>query len=568
MIRVLVLFVLLFALAAGFSWLADRPGDVVMVWQGQRIETSVMAVAVGVVALVAVLMLGWSLLRGLWNTPGAIGGWWGRRRREKGWNALSSGMIAVGAGDPRLAAKQAAEARRILGDEPLALLLEAQSAQLSGDRAAARVAFEQMVEKPETQLLGLRGLYVEAQRHGEPDAARHFAEAAVGRAPGLAWAGQAVMDFDAQSRDWQGALADLDRNLRHKLVDKKDGKRLRAVLLTARALELQETEPDTARALAVEAHGLAVDLVPAAVLAGRLYSRAGEVKKAAKVLEATWVAAPHPDIAEAYAHARLGDSARDRMNRIKDLARSRNNHPEGVLALARAALEVRDFAEARATLKPLLTSQPTRRACLLMAEIEEAEHGDIGLVRGWLARALRAPRDPAWVADGVVSDHWLPVSPVTGKIDAFEWKVPPEQATGPIADLIDDAREALEKSGTLLPLEVTPASAPKVIEVAPVAAAPAIVSAAAPVAASAPVATAAEPVAPEATVAAETVPAGLVGGMPRPAQVPGGATVVPMTARAGTAEVAAAFPLKAPDDPGPDGADAAAGERKKLFGLF
>lgn len=555
MIRVLVLFVLLFLLAAGFSWLADRPGDVVMVWQGQRIETSVMAVAVGLVAMVAALMLAWSLLRGLWHTPGAIGGWWGRRRREKGWNALSRGMIAVGAGDPRLAAKQAAEARRILGDEPLALLLEAQSAQLSGDRAAARVAFERMVEMPETQLLGLRGLYVEAQRHSEPDAARHFAEAAVSRAPGLAWAGQAVMDFDAQSRDWQAALADLDRNQRHKLVDKKEGKRLRAVLLTARALELQETDPETARALAVEAHGLAVELVPAAVLAGRLYARAGEVKKAAKVLEATWVVAPHPDIADAYAHARLGDSARDRMNRVRDLARARNNHPEGVLALARAALEARDFAEARGVLKPLLTTQPTRRACLLMAEIEEAEHGDVGLVRGWLARALRAPRDPAWVADGVVSDHWLPVSPVTGKIDAFEWKMPPEQATGPISDLIDDAREALEKSGTLLPLETAPTGAAKLIEVTS-APAPAVTSDAAQPAAAPAVATAA--------TAVEAMPATVA---PRPAQVPGGATVVAMNPRA-PAEAAPVFPLKAPDDPGPEGGESGEADRKRLFGLF
>ena len=45
-------------------------------------------------------------------------------------------------------------------------------------------------------------------------------------------------------------------------------------------------------------------------------------------------------------------------------------------------------------------------------------------VREWLARAVRAPRDPAWTADGIVSDEWEPLSPVTGRLDAFEWKVP------------------------------------------------------------------------------------------------------------------------------------------------
>ncbi len=59
----------------------------------------------------------------------------------------------------------------------------------------------------------------------------------------------------------------------------------------------------------------------------------------------------------------------------------------------------------------------------LMAEIEEAEHGDEGRVREWMARAMRASGDPVWTADGVVSEHWLPVSP-NGRLDGFQWKVP------------------------------------------------------------------------------------------------------------------------------------------------
>jgi len=64
-----------------------------------------------------------------------------------------------------------------------------------------------------------------------------------------------------------------------------------------------------------------------------------------------------------------------------------------------------------------------------MAEIEEAEHGETGTLFEWLQRAARAPRDPAWVADGVVSDDWAPVSPVTGGLDAFVWTTPKEQVS-------------------------------------------------------------------------------------------------------------------------------------------
>jgi HemY protein len=68
-----------------------------------------------------------------------------------------------------------------------------------------------------------------------------------------------------------------------------------------------------------------------------------------------------------------------------------------------------------------------------MAEIEEGEHGDQGRVRSWLARALIAPRDPVWTADDQVFDRWAPVSPVSGRVGAFEWKVvaeprPPREA--------------------------------------------------------------------------------------------------------------------------------------------
>ncbi|CAN0500953.1 unnamed protein product, partial [Discosporangium mesarthrocarpum] len=68
--------------------------------------------------------------------------------------------------------------------------------------------------------------------------------------------------------------------------------------------------------------------------------------------------------------------------------------------------------------------RPPVRVCELMAEIEQGEFGDRGRAREWLARAVRAPRDPAWVADGQVSKVWLPVSPVTGELDAFAWTVP------------------------------------------------------------------------------------------------------------------------------------------------
>jgi HemY protein len=423
MLRVILFLALVGALALAGAWLADRPGDVAITWMGWRIETSVL-VAMGAVAATALLaILLWSIARALLRSPRAVSGALQERRRRKGYVAISRGLVAIGAGDVRAARKFAGEAGKIAPDEPLALLLRAQTAQLSGDRAAAEQAFRAMAERDATRSLGLRGLYVEAQRRDDRDAARTYAEAAASDAAALPWAGQAVLEFRCAEADWDGALAALEASKRSRAIHAATYRRHRAVLLTARALALEETDPEATKTSALEAAKLAPDLVPAAALAGRLLVEAGAARKAARVLEKAWRLNPHPDLAEIYTHLRSGDSARERLARVETLARQSPGHEESMLAVARAAIEAHEFGRARAILAPL-RAQPTQRLAMLMAELEGAEHGDEGRAREWMARAVRAARDPAWTADGMVSDRWMPVSPVSGRLDAFEWKVP------------------------------------------------------------------------------------------------------------------------------------------------
>ena len=420
MIRVVLFLVSVTLIAAGFVWVADRPGDVAITWMGYRIETSLMVAALAIAALVLALMFVWSIVRGILRSPEQVSLFFRHRRAIKGYLAISRGLIAIGAGDLRIARKSADEAARLSPGDPLALLLTAQSAQMAGDRAAAERAFRAMTERDDTKLLGLRGLYIEAQRRDDAPTARLVAEQAAKAQPSLAWAGQAVIDDRCAATDWAGALEALD-HMKGSL-DKADYRRKRAVLLTARALALDEIDRDASRAAALEAVRLAPDLVPAAALAGRRLAENGELRKAGKILTAAWKLNPHPDIAEAYANLRFGDTARARLARMQTLADKLPGQLEGALAVAHAALEARDFEIARAVLAPYV-SAPTRRVATLMAEIEETEHGDEGRVREWMGRAMRASGDPVWTADGVVSDRWLPVSP-NGRLDGYQWKLP------------------------------------------------------------------------------------------------------------------------------------------------
>jgi HemY protein len=432
-IRIVLFLAALALVAFGAAWVADRPGAVVLTWQGWQISSSLTVAGIALAATIVVAIILWSLLRFIFHIPDLVAVFRRERRHRRGWRALSQGMIAVGAGNLALAQRSAGEARGLIGEEPLTLLLAAQAAQLGGDGARAEQEFRAMLSRPETKVLGLRGLYVEARRRSDAPAARAFAEEAAETDPALPWAADARLEFQCLAQDWQGALATIERQFKAGQIDKAAYRRRRAVLLTAHAQAIEDARPAEAREAAREAAKLAPTLVPAAALAGRLRGAAGELRRAMRLVEKAWSATPHPDLAEVYIDLRPGDAARDRLKRAKTLAKKAAGDPEGAFAVARAAIDTHEFDQARKVLAPLL-ADPTRRVCLLMAELEASEHGDQGKAREWTMRAARARRDPAWVADGYVSEHWLPVSPVTGKLDAFEWKVPPAAGGGPLLE--------------------------------------------------------------------------------------------------------------------------------------
>jgi HemY protein len=455
MIRLIVFLLVTVGLAFTAAWLADRPGEVSIDWLGYHADTSV-AILIGcVLAIVCAALIAWTLLVYLMDAPARLAQRAAQRRAARGHHAITRGLVAIGAGDLRAALKHANEAARHAADQPLTLLLQAQTAQLSGARGGADAAFRAMADQPETKLLGLHGLFVEAQRRNDVAAARGYAEEAAKAAPSLAWAGQAAFDFHCADGNWPGALEALERNSRGGLVDKDTYRRQRAVLLAARALSLENTDRATASELAQEAVKQCPGLVPAAALAGRLLAGAGDRRKAGRILEAAWREGPHPDIADAYADLVPGASARERLARIRTLARLVEGHLESRLAVARAALDAREFAEARASLKPLVAA-PTRRVATLMAQLEEADTGDIGRAREWMARAVHAALDPVWTADGLIAENWMPVSPATGRLDAFQWRVPVADLT-PRGPLLEPAPSRPAIAAPVIP-EVMPAA--------------------------------------------------------------------------------------------------------------
>jgi HemY protein len=565
MIRI-ILFLLLIALgAAGAAWIAEQTGDVVLSWGAYRIQTTlpVFVLVLGIVVVAAMTL--WAILRGVWRTPARLRKSRRERRQARGRHAITQGLLAIGHGDSSAARMHADAARKHAAHDPLALLLHAQSAQLDGDREGARRAFRAMAEREDTRLLGLRGLFIEAQRADDPVAAVMVAEEALKLSPSSSWASHAVLGFCCAKGDWAGALKILDNNQSAGLIDKATYRRQRGVLLTARALELEKVDRDLARESVMEAVKLAPTLVPAAVLASKFESEAHQIRRSMRLVETAWLAQPHPDLADAYSHVKLGDSARQRLVRVETLAAKAPGHIEGALAIARAAIDASEFAKAREALAPF-TAAPTQRVALLMAEIERTEHGDSGRARAWTLRAVRALHDPAWTADGYVSDRWRPVSPVTGRLDAFQWQTPVAALPSDRAGTIESS--AFEEAMLASPHRAVVLEPPKDVDEEEPAPLPddAPAPSAAP-AASAPAPAAEQDNAPAPAAAAEAAPAEPT----RPEPVPAPAPAPPKPAesapsqpaplfrsrqdipKAVPAPIPAVIPfIRAPDDPGVD----------------
>src|SRR5271166_1445463 len=150
MVRLLIFLAALALAAWGLMWLSDNPGVVTIVWRGVEYKVSLMLTLGVVAAAAAVLSIVWGVLRFVFNVPSLMSLAARARRREKGLMALSRGMIAVGAGDARAAERYAADAARLVQNEPMTKLLSAQAAQLLGDRDRAIAAFNAMLDQDET----------------------------------------------------------------------------------------------------------------------------------------------------------------------------------------------------------------------------------------------------------------------------------------------------------------------------------------------------------------------------------------------------------------------------------
>ena len=424
MIRLAYWLLISLLITALIAWLIGLPGTLTLEVMGVRLQPRLGVAAFIAVAGVAAIILVWGIAKRIIAAPFYLARRSQERRKELGFTALSDGFIALEAGDASRARLLAREAQGHLPRNPAAQLLEARSDLALGDMHAAREHYRALISNRKTALAALSGLYEQARQQGRGDAALTFARKALDISAQAPWAREAIFVDLTRNGRWDEAFRMVAEEPAVSREEKMRKRRRMAVVETARAQLAETTDPNTALEHALAALKLQGDFVPAALVAARIYSNRGEARRAMSLLRRVWRATSHPDVATLFANAVPGASAVDRLKRLRELIDVPPPNRAGAMVLGRAAIDAFDWALARQVLTPFAGSAPTQTICLLMAELEEGESGDQAKARDWRNRATRAPREATWTAEGITANDWEPLSPVTGRLDAFEWRVP------------------------------------------------------------------------------------------------------------------------------------------------
>ena len=438
--KIVLFLMIVVAIAFGATYLMDGEntiiGDLMITLGGVEYTLSAIEAVIVLTLLVILIWIGLKLmsllvatLRFINGDDTAISRYFNRSRERRGYRALSEGMMALASGDADAAMTKAGQAERYLQQPTLTNLLAAQAAEMSGNTTRAEQIYKELIKDPQTRFVGVRGIMKQRLATGDTDVALKLAQKAFELKPKHDEVQDVLLQLQAKSHDWQGARKTLGVKLKQGKIPRDVHKRREAVLALSQAAEVIDEENSIEkRESAIEANRLSPDLVPAAAMAAREYIAQSKPKLAVRVIKKAWESQPHPDLAAAFSEIAPNETPQERLKRFAQLSKLSPMHIESRLMMAELNLAAEDFPAARRALGDIVENEPDARALTIMAAIERGEGSSDEVVRGWLTKALSAPRGPQWVCDkcNTIHSDWVPVCSSCDAFDTLSWKEAPQ----------------------------------------------------------------------------------------------------------------------------------------------
>ncbi|MDG1824710.1 MAG: heme biosynthesis HemY N-terminal domain-containing protein [Henriciella sp.] len=394
---VLVLIILIFVLASlVVIWASRLPGGLTIdLGTGAVYEFELVFALLGIVLIGAVMALLWSLVTGMVTLPSRFSKSRKASKTKLANKALADGLLAAEAGDAVLAQKMSKKAAQHADDDRLKLLLEARVAEVSDDWSSAERAWGQLARLPGGQLAGLRGAASAASARGDTLSAEARAREALELKSGADWPFNSLFDSQVAAGNWSAALTTLITGEKRGQIKGDSLRRRRAVLYTARASVLQNSERKEAQQLLAEAIRSAPSFPPAAWHGARQLMIDNKVKAAQGVLELGWKARPHPALSQLARRIDPNGTDADVIRRLQALININPDHRESRILIAELAMANKDWLGAVKTLALLVEENPTARLCLLLEKALQG-YGDPTEADRWGRMAVTASREPEW----------------------------------------------------------------------------------------------------------------------------------------------------------------------------
>ncbi|SNT22545.1 heme biosynthesis protein HemY [Tropicimonas sediminicola] len=355
----------------------------------------------------------------------ALSRYFDRNRERKGYRMLVDSLLALAAGEGKEAMAKAAKAEKYLQLPQVTNVITAEAAEMIGERKKAEEAYKALLTNDKTRFVGIRGIMKQKLSEGDTDTALALAQKAYALKPRHEEVQDTLLKLQAEKHDWSGARKTLGTKLKTGTMPRDVHRRRDAVLAVSEAKDILDAGKSIeAREAAIEANKLSPDLIPASIMAARGYIDKGKPRHAARVLKKTWEMNPHPELAVAFAEIVPDEDPKARLKRFMELTKIQPENPETKMLLAELNIAAEDFPAARRALGDLATTTPTARSLSIMAAVERGEGADDAIVRGWLARAVTAPRGPQWICDNCqhTEPTWTPVCSHCGGFDTLSWR--------------------------------------------------------------------------------------------------------------------------------------------------
>lgn len=382
-------------LSLGTYWLFSLEGSIAITVPGTTAELSIGLALLLLFVAAMVLAAAWWLLTSVFTLPWAMGRARRTARARSANKALTEGLLAAEAGDARAALKLARKAGRHVEDERLRLLLEARAAEASEDWSGAEQAWSQLGRLPGGELAGLRGAAAAAIERGDIRSAEARARSALELRSGADWPFNSLFDLQVNRQEWAAALQTLAMGEKRGLIQGERLQRRRAVLLTALAITLTETDRQAAQRALAEALRLAPGFPPAAWFGARHLASDNKVRAARGVIELAWKSRPHPALAQLSRKLQHGEPATSTRERLSALAASHPGHRESRILEAEIAMDTGKWVDAVRLLAGLVEEKPTTRLSLLMSRALTG-YGDAAEAERWAKLAATAAREADW----------------------------------------------------------------------------------------------------------------------------------------------------------------------------